>query len=449
MNMHQFPKILKVTCHTDAVGIGSTFVAIKGRMCDGVQFIPQALEKGAARIVVADDAVVPCCTLKMIEQRDALLLRVADTRLALAQLSAQEYDYPAQSMKFIAITGTKGKTTTAFLLEHMLRTAGYRTALMSTVKNMIVGVDYPTVLTTQQPDYLHAFFALCRERKVQVVVMETAAQAFSMHRVHGLLFDTAIFTNFSQEHGEFYPTLGEYFAAKAKIKQHLRTGAPLLYNADDVRVTQFAQTIPDRIPYTAVHPYDCSQLVGKFNAYNIAAAATCARHWKISESTIAAALKTFTGVPGRLDRYVLPNGAIAFIDKAHNPSSFDAVLGALRSMTKHLIVVTGAGGDREKTKRPIMGDIASKLGDQLVVTSDNPRTEDLASIIEQIVAGVAPENKHKLHVEFDREKAIRLAYQLSSAGSIIAVLGKGPDEYEQVGDVKTPFSEREILKSLK
>jgi UDP-N-acetylmuramoyl-L-alanyl-D-glutamate--2,6-diaminopimelate ligase len=447
--MPHFPKTLLVTCHTDSIGVGSTFVAIKGCKCDGVTFIPQALEKGATCIVVAEDAEVPCCTLKMIKQRDALLMRVADTRLALAQLSAQAYGYPAQSMKFIGITGTKGKTTTTFLLEHILRSAGYRTALTSTVKNSILGVDYPTALTTQQPDYLNAFFALCRDQKVQVVVLEVAAQAFSLHRVQGLLFDAAIFTNFSQEHGEFYPTQGEYFAAKAKIKQHLRLGAPLFYNADDIRVTQFAKTVADRVPYTAAHTYECPQLVGTFNAYNISAAVACARFWGLSESTIAAALKTFPGVPGRLDRYGLPNGAIAFIDKAHNPASFDAVLSALRSMTGHLVVVTGAGGDREKTKRPIMGDIASKIADLVVITSDNPRSEDAAVIAEQIVAGVVLENQHKVRVELDREKAIRLAYQLSSAGSIIALLGKGPDEYEQVGAMKHPFSEREILKSLK
>lgn len=448
-NTLQFPATLPVSCHTDAIGVGSTFVAIHGLKQDGIAFIPLALEKGATRIVVADEAHLPEHIIRSIAHHDATLLRVPDTRLALAQLSAEAHGYPAQSLKFVAITGTKGKTTTTFLVEHILRSAGLKTALTSTVKNSIMGVNFPTKLTTQQPDYLHAFFALCKKQGVEWVVLEVAAQAFSLHRVQGLMFDCAIFTNFSQEHGEFYQTLDDYFAAKTRIKEHMRLGAPLLYNANDTRVATFAQSYHYRVPYTTEHPYPCPQLIGSFNAYNIAAATQCAQLIKVPAQEIARALKSFHGVPGRLERYALPNGAVAFIDYAHNPASFEAVLGELRQHTKHLIVVFGAGGNRDTTKRPVMGRITSNVADAVILTTDNPRLEDPKTIMDNIVAGISTDNREKITIEFDREAAIKKAYTLSRSGSIIAILGKGPDEYQIIGATVHPFSERAILQALK
>jgi len=449
MNLKKLCETLPVACHTDFVQKGGTFVAIKGMNSDGVTFIPLALEKGATTIVIQQNAVLTPEIDALIKKNGAAVLRVEDTRLALAQLSAIAFGHPAKKLKFIGITGTKGKTTTTFLVEHLLKSAGYKTALLSTVKNRINGVEYTTKLTTQQPDYLNAFFDQCVKAGVEWVVMEVAAQAFSLHRVHGITFDAGIFTNFSREHGEFYPSQDDYFAAKEQLLSYLKPGAPLVLNQDDNRVAALGTKHTPTLFFTSNHPYTCPQLVGRFNAYNIAAATTCVKALGVEEQTIASALISFPGVAGRLDRVQLPNGATAFIDYAHNPASYQAVLSELRLLTNNLIVVFGAGGDRDPVRRPLMGDIASTIADLIVITSDNPRSEDPFAITQQILAGITQENAHKVIVELDRESAIRKAYARSQKGSIIALLGKGPDEYQIVKGVTTPFSERSILLSLK
>lgn len=448
------PSIYPVACHTDNVGPGTTFVAIQGMKQNGVDHIPVALAKGASRVVVALDAVVPEEMMQQIRVRGIDLARVESTRSALAELSAQALGHPAQKLKIIAITGTKGKTTTTFLLAHLLRSLGKKTAMLSTVHNRIGDEILTTKLTTQQPDYLHVFFDVCVNQGIEYVVMETAAQAFTLHRVAGIRFDAAIFTNFSKEHGEFYTTEEEYFAAKLQIVEHLKPGAPLFLNADDERLRElgvrclsgvcwFSPTLLD------TSSYFCPALIGAFNQYNVAAATSCVEVVTLSTRIdIQHALHSFSGVPGRLEKYDLPNGALGIIDYAHNPSSFEAVLGELRTLTPHLIAVFGCGGERDVTKRPLMGAIASAVADLVVVTADNPRSEQLSVINAQILSGIALEHKNRVVVEESRERAIRLAYERSQSGSIIVLLGKGPDEYQIVQGMTYPFSEKRILKSL-
>ncbi len=210
-----------VTCHTDYVGPGSTFVAIKGYQIDGVQFIAKAIAQGACKIVVAHDAPLSAEQLEQMVTQKIELMRVVDTRKALAELSAQAYRFPAERLHILAITGTKGKTTTAYLLHHMLRQAGYNTALLSTVENKIGAAACKAPLTTAQPDYLHMFFDQCVQQNVSHVVMEVAAQAFSLSRVVDITFAGGIFTNFSHEHGEFYVTMYVDFAAKCGLLAQL------------------------------------------------------------------------------------------------------------------------------------------------------------------------------------------------------------------------------------
>lgn len=442
------PNIYPVACHTDHVGVGTTFVAIRGGADNGVRFIPSALERGARKIVVARNEVVAPEILRQIEQQGAELMYVDEPRRALAELSAAAHGYPAHSLKIIAITGTKGKSTTTFLVEHLLRAAGKKTALLSTVNNSIGGHAFATKLTTQQPDYLHTFFAVCRDTGVEWVVMEVAAQAFSLYRVHGLTFDAGIFTNFSREHGEFYPDQEDYFAAKCQLLNQLKDGAPLFLNQDDARVAALAGMYKDAFLFSREHGYSCPQLVGTFNAYNIAAATACVRALGMSVAQVSAGLETFAGVPGRLDRYPLSKGAVAFIDYAHNQASMQAVLTELRRMTDDLIIVFGAGGDRDPVKRPEMGRVAAELGDFVIVTSDNPRSENPEDIAQQIVAGIPHQSSDRVLVQLDRYEAVIVACQRARKGSIIALLGKGPDEYQIVKGVTIPFSERTILKQF-
>jgi UDP-N-acetylmuramoyl-L-alanyl-D-glutamate--2,6-diaminopimelate ligase len=463
------PSLLPVTAHTQYVGPGSTFVAIKGYREDGVQYIPQALAQGATTIVVASDAMIAHDLRLLIAQHHARLIEVPNDRKALAQLSAQAHGYPTDKLKIIGITGTKGKTSTTFILEHMLRTAGYKTALLSGVKNSINGVDTLSSLTTPQPDYLHAFFAACVKQSVAYVVMEVAAQAMSLHRVDGINFDGIIFTNFSQEHGEFYATMDDYFAAKCDLFKQLKQEGVCLINADDPHGNQILAAHPTFVPYQLCceqnaptgaraswcirwrdshYQFQCPALIGHFNGYNVVAAGRMALALGLEPATIAQALYFFTGVPGRLERYHLSNGAMGVIDYAHNPSSCAAVLSTLRVLTHHLVVVFGCGGDRDSGKRPMMGSIAAQYADLIIITTDNPRSEDPATIVDAIYAGIPVEHQEKVVRELDREKAILCAYQQSKQGSIIALLGKGPDEYQQIGATKYPFSEKKILQSI-
>jgi len=470
-----FPSQYPVACHTSNVGPGTTFVAIKGHKEDGVIYITQALEKGASTIVVEHTSTLTPAAEQAIKQTSAKLIRVANARAALATLSAQALGHPAKKLRIIAITGTKGKTTCSWLLFHILKTAGHKVALLSTVKNFIMDQAFDTNLTTQHPDYLHVFFDACVKAGIEYVVMEVAAQAFSLHRVDTLEFDAALFTNFAQEHAEFYSTLQDYFNAKAAILNHLKPNAPFIINANDPwccqlatrhnptmsfgmdnKSTVYAQgiiTSTEGLSFTLHHkeqtyPINCPALIGSFNAENCVAIIALALSLGMEIALILQGFLTYTGVPGRLTRYPLSTGAVCFIDYAHNPSSFQAVLPLLKSLTSHLIIVFGCGGDRDRTKRPVMGALAAQWADGVIITTDNPRSEDPMMIVQEIYSGIDPHLSHKVIIELDRKRAIEIAYAQAHQGTIIALLGKGPDEYQQVGTAKSFFSEARIITSL-
>jgi len=472
------PRIFPVTCHTDFVGQGSCFVAIEGYADNGINYIRQAIKNGACTVVVHHDTLLDDELNVCIKEQAVFVDRVANTRKALAELSAQAAGFPAKKLKIIGITGTKGKTTTSFLLEHILHSAGYKTALISSAKNRICGNEFPAPLTTPQPDYLQQFLRLCVENDVDYVVMEVAAQALTLYRVEGVIFCGIIFTNFSHEHLEFYATLSDYFAAKSLIFSMAADEAPLLINADDEHGRKLLRYYESALSYgfDVTKKYDgyrgaftiepvstislhvnykgvginlvCPALFGAYNAYNVLASASMALQLHVQPSVIQNALQTFAGVPGRLQEHLLPNGARCFIDYAHNPESFQAVLSTLRVLTSQLIVIFGAGGGRDKQKRPIMGHIASAIADIVILTSDNPRLENPAVIVADIVAGISESLHHKIVQELDRKKAIEAAYVLSDNGSIIVLLGKGPDEYQIIGTTKHYFSEQGILEQL-
>ncbi len=466
--------IYKVTCHTDHVGPGSTFVAIKGFKQNGRVHIPQALAKGATTIVVEQGVVLDQRERELIAEYNAELRYVPSARKALAELSAQAYGYPANALKLIALTGTKGKTTSAFVLYHILRAAGYKVALLGTVKSCINDVDYETPLTTPQPDYLHLFFDLCKQEGVEYVIMEAAAQALSMSRLATLVFDAVAFTNFSLEHSEFYESMDEYFAAKCQLFDHVAQGGLVVLNADDDNVASSYGGNAETISMFGKGSLNCSiqestlsvlklritsknetyevrssSLLGEFSAYNILTAIAIAQKYGVTSSTIKQALESFSGVPGRLASYQLANGAVAIIDNAHTPSSFEAFFKAVRPLSDHIIVIFGSGGDRDALKRPIMGALAAQYADQVILTTDNPRSEDPAVIVQEIVEGIPKEYLGNVEIDLDRERAIRDAYKKTSKGSLLVLLGKGPVEYQHVGDEKIPFSEESILRSLR
>lgn len=472
MREEGLPLVYPVTCHTDHVGPGSTFVAIKGYDQNGVSFISYAIQKGAVRIIVGMEELLSLELVREATEKGVMIERVKNTRQSLAQLSAQAAGYPAQKLKIIGVTGTKGKTTTVYLTAHLLNEAGHRVALISTVENMIGAHCFPAPLTTPQPDYLHQFLKRCVEERIEWVVMEVAAQAISLHRVEGILFETVIITNIAREHLEFYSSMDAYVAAKLQIRSFVKNGGDVWVNGDDERLAQLAGVRifgihsnsaqirgihterPSDIPSTTIvhndlpHIISSSVLRGKYNLYNMLAAVAGALQGGLSWKEITEGVATFPGVPGRLEQYRLPNDALVIIDYAHNPFSYQAVLAALRTQTDRLVVLFGAGGERDKGRRPEMGFIVAQYADLLILTTDNPRSEDPALIAREIYQGIPEEKQHKVVIELDRDQAVRVAYTLSAPESIIALLGKGQEEYQVVGRKKVPFSEREIIRSF-
>lgn len=470
MKSLQIGPIYPVSSHTDHIGPGSTFVAVAGFVQHGIEFVPLALEKGAQKVVIDRSVTLSDALLGQINTAGAQLIRVDDARNALAHLSAQAAGFPTKKLSIVGVTGTKGKTTTVHMTAHLLRAAGYRVALLSTAYNAIDSHYISASLTTAHPDYLHQFFKTCVDEGITHVVMEVAAQGISLHRVAGILFDRVVFTNFSLEHLEFYPDLQSYFDAKAQLLTMRAVGAPAFVNTDDDWCARLLNTAQNMISFGQLTGADiqislgiqeCSltwhkqQLrlkndifIGEYNAYNLASASAIALSYGISCEHIQQAVRTIASLRGRLERYQLPQGATAIIDYAHNPASYHALLSALRPMTPHLIVVFGAGGKRDASRRPLMGEAAATYADLIVLTTDNPRGEDPQLIVNSIKAGISPHLQDRVVCELDRANAIGFACKQAKYNSIVVLLGKGPDEYQILVDVKEPFSEVAILKQL-
>lgn len=475
------PSIFPVTCNTKHVGPGSTFVAIKGFKEDGAKYIPLAIEHGATTIIV-DKTQGPIKVPPHIN-----VISVDDTRQALATYTAQALGNPAQKLKFIGITGTAGKTTTTYLIDHILTQTGFKTALLGSIKNKIGEIEEESSLTTPESDYIHMFLAECVKHNVDYVIMETSSHSIALSRIYGIAFDAVGFTNLSPEHMDFHPTMEHYFQTKAKLFEQLKQNGIAVINTDNEwgqralerlnrkiylfgaqkkiaqnqNYTQFsiiqndkngiilsAGHSPGSSPGQALRPLPCQSLFGAYNAYNITMASLICSGLGVAEETIAKALATFPGVPGRLQLHTLKNGAQAFVDYAHKPGAFEEVLKTLRPLSSHLTVVFGCGGDRDKTKRPVMGKLAADYADLIIVTDDNPRNEDPQTIANEILAGIPQEKMNKVHIELDRRKAIELAAARSNNHSIIAILGKGHENYHLVKGQKFHLDDMEEIKQF-
>ncbi|MFH1644353.1 MAG: UDP-N-acetylmuramoyl-L-alanyl-D-glutamate--2,6-diaminopimelate ligase [bacterium] len=432
MKQLTLPKLYPVTCHTDNVGPCSTFVVIQGYQHDGAKYIEQAIKKGALKIVLD---VKQQKTL--IKQDGIEYIFVENTRKVLADLSGKSLNYPSTKLKIIGITGTKGKTTTTYLIEHILKQSGFKTALLGTIKNKILDFEIQSERTTPQSDFLHIFFDQCVKNNVDFVVMEVSSHALSLDRIHGIEFDTIGFTNLAPEHLDFYKNMNEYFQAKFKIFDHIKLNSPIVINSDD----KWGQKAIKKLSVKNLNLIQFSKndvkinsknMPGEFNEYNITMSFLICKQLKISEEKIIGAIKNFDGIPGRMQKHILKNNAHAFIDYAHNPSSFEASLKALKKLNSNLIVVFGCGGDRDKTKRPIMGNIAAKYAKKIILTDDNPRFEDREQIIKEIYAGICQSKQKNVLCIPDRKIAIKKAVELSNEDSLIAILGKGHENYYSI-----------------
>ena len=440
-----------------AVKPGNLFVAICGYDTDGHKYIPMALEKGAACVL---------CEKAPVEGEYVLL---SDTRRGLALAGANWYGNPAGEMTMIGITGTNGKTTTTYLVKHILEDClGAKVGLVGTIQNMIGDEVLHTERTTPESLELQALFRHMADAGCTHVVMEVSSHALCLHRVDGVTFDVGVFTNLTQDHLDFHKTMEEYCRAKAMLFARSKVGAvnvddpwakEILAHATCPVITYSAKgqaaleatdirLEPHHVAFTAHYQGTetaCTLgIPGAFSVYNALSALSAALALGIAPEKAAASLATARGVKGRAEVVPTPGkDYTVLIDYSHTPDSLENILKTVREFARgRVIAVFGCGGDRDPIKRPIMGKIAADLADLVVVTSDNPRTEDPMAIIDQILVGI-PKDQTPTTVIENRRQAIRLAMDNAQAGDVIVLAGKGHETYQEIGHEKFHLDERE------
>ena len=438
---------------------GDVFVALKGEHLDGHDFVREACRRGAVAVVVERKVETP--GIKVV---------VRDTRKALALLSAKFFGEPARKLKIIGVTGTNGKTTVSFLVRSVLEEAGVRTGLIGTVEYIIGGRKFPASLTTPLPPELHRAFGRMVEAGDRAVVMEVSSHSLVLDRVYGLPFSVAVFTNLSRDHLDFHLTMEDYFRAKAKLFEMLEPSGWAVYNGDDpygamLREHTKAQLISyglsegvdiraegvvcDRqgVVFTLRSPWGDFpvrlRLSGRFNVYNALAAAGVGLALGVRPEDVVRGMVSVESVPGRFERVDLGQGFEVIVDYAHTPDALENLLLSAREISQgRVLVVFGCGGERDRGKRPRMGEVAGRLADFVFVTSDNPRSEPPERIIEDILEGM-PEGA-KYVVEEDRRRAIGRAIRMAREGDVVVIAGKGHESYQIVGDRKFPFDDRKV-----
>lgn len=446
---------------------GSLFVAVEGLHVDGHKFIPGAIEAGAVAVLTTREAEtagapagVPVLTAPNLDE-------------ALKEIVPWFYDYPARKMRLVGITGTNGKTTTSYLIRHLLRAAGHRVGLIGTIQNMIEEEVIPTHNTTPNIIDLQRLLARMKETGITHVVMEVSSHALDMGRVAGCEYDTAAFSNLTQDHLDYHGTMENYCLAKAKLFDSLSADATAVVNIDDpagkimlehARCGHMTYSVKDDAASLWATDIKLTgtgasfvvngdfgrreiplKITGLFNVYNVLAAMGCALAEQVPAETITAALPDFKGVPGRFEAIDMGQSFGVVVDYSHTPDGLENVLRAAREIDRgRVIVVFGCGGDRDRTKRPIMGRIAAELADVVIVTSDNPRSEDPEAILAEIVPGVKEKIGDKQYeVQADRRAAICRAIELAAAGDMVLIAGKGHEDYQILKDRTIHFDDRE------
>jgi UDP-N-acetylmuramoyl-L-alanyl-D-glutamate--2,6-diaminopimelate ligase len=442
---------------------GSVFVALPGQKADGAAFAPQALASGAAAIVSErsrpENVVAPW-------------IAVGNARLALAYLAAEFFGHPSRRMQVVGITGTNGKTTTSYLLQSIFEAAGTRCGLMGTVTYRIGDRQIAATRTTPEAPDVQRLMRQMLDAGCGACVMEVSSHALAMHRVDGIHFAAGVFTNLTRDHLDFHEDMESYFAAKRRLFEILPADAPTVINVDDPRgvslvdaaqrpvtyaINREADVTPgplsfglDGLSFDARTPQGVarveSKLVGKPNVYNILAAVATAAALGVGTSAIEKGLQALAGVPGRFELVSSAGDDITVVvDYAHTDDALRNLLETARPLaSRRLITVFGAGGDRDRTKRPLMGMVAARLSDVVVITSDNPRTEDPLRIIEEVKLGAEPETRQgnaEVIALPDRREAILHSIDRASTGDVVLIAGKGHEKYQEVGGRVTPFDD--------
>jgi len=453
---------------------GSLFVAIRGLARDGHDYIPQAIEAGAVA-VVAESGRIPFPLPSQLT-----LLQVPDSRLALAQISANFYHHPSRRLRLIGVTGTNGKTTTTYLIESIFSQAGHRVGVIGTISYRFAGQEVVAERTTPESLDLQRILWEMAEQGIDPVVMEVSSHSLELGRVAGCEFDLAIFTNLTHDHLDFHGDLNRYLRAKLRLfsslgrTQEKVTRKRALINMDDPLAQQVLQsTSVEAWGYGLVEDGQIrashlewsrtgmwmqietpqgplkvqSHLMGEHNVYNILAAVGAGLWGGIPPSEIEEGIGKLHRVPGRWERVEAGQGFIVVVDYAHTADALERVLKAARSMCEgRVIAVFGCGGDRDRTKRPLMGEVAAKYSDYFIITSDNPRSEDPWSIISEIEQGVerAYPGKGKYDKIMDRREAISKAIEIAQEKDLVIVAGKGHESCQILRDRSIPFDDREV-----
>ncbi len=462
------PEILGITCDSRLVRPGWLYVAIRGHSQDGGRFAEDAVRRGAAALMAEERlTVVP----------PVAMVHVADARAALARAALKFFGDPAASLLLIGATGTNGKTTVTFMCSAILKAAGQIPGLIGTVRYEIGERSIPASRTTPDAAEIQQMLSSMLKAGCRSAVMEVSSHALDQKRTDGLEFDAAIFTNLSQDHLDYHKDFENYFAAKKKLFNGLagssKKGVAVVNRASPwgvrlcdaiggrSRLVTFGTTDSDvqagniradreGSVFHLDSPWGSREmrirLPGRFNVSNALAAAAACGAVGVDLDTIRSALEKFETAPGRLERIANRHGFSVFVDYAHTPDALQNVLSTLRELTdKKLIAVFGCGGDRDRTKRPLMGAAVTGAADITVITSDNPRTEDPLAIIREIEAGCAGK---KYEVEPDRKRAIAMALAMARPGDIVLIAGKGHETYQEFGKTVMPFDDRQVAREL-
>ncbi len=445
---------------------GDLFVAIRGTQADGHRYIAKAVEQGASAVI--------CENLPEQLEEQVTYIQVKDSAEALGIAAASFYDEPSKAVKLIGITGTNGKTTTATLLYRLYSDLGYKTGLLSTVENRIGERVVTANYTTPYPVELNELLRTMVDEGCDYVFMEVSSHAIDQRRIAGLHFTGGIFTNISHDHLDYHNTFKEYIDVKKRFFDELPKEAFALTNIDDKRGEVMLQnTKATKTSYSLRRLADYrasivennlsglileldgeefyARLIGEFNAYNLLAIYATARLLGNEKNEVLRALSNLKTAEGRFDYIIGDNGIIGIVDYAHTPDALEKVLETivqLRKKKERIITICGCGGDRDKTKRPIMAKIACTYSNQIILTSDNPRTEDPDTIIEEMEAGVPKEAEAKTLSITNRRQAIKTACRLAKAKDIILLAGKGHEKYQDINGVKHPFDDKKILKEF-
>ena len=445
---------------------GHLFVAMKGTQVDGHQFIPKALDLGASAILCED--------LPAELKENVTYIQVASTEDAVGKVATIFYGNPSEKLKLVGVTGTNGKTTIATLLYNMFRKLGYKCGLLSTVCNYIEGEAIPADHTTPDPIELNALLSKMVEAGCQYAFMECSSHAIHQKRIGGLKFAGGIFTNLTRDHMDYHKTVENYRNAKKAFFDGLPKSAFAITNADDKNGMVMVQNCKAQIKTYSTrsmadfraHILECHfegmyleidghevgvQFIGKFNVSNLLAVYGAAVMLGQKPEDILIALSTLKSVSGRLEPIQSPEGYTAIVDYAHTPDALENVLKAIHEVLNgkgKVITVCGAGGNRDKGKRPLMAQEAVKQSDKVIITSDNPRFEEPQDIINDMLAGLDKQQMKKVVSIVDRREAIRTACMMAEKGDVILIAGKGHEDYQEIKGVKHHFDDKEVVKEI-